>query len=55
MPTLMLSCALEGDVSRGFDEIQKRVDSEHARSEALSTQCDQLRVERASLAKKAKA
>lgn len=46
--TLMLSRALDGDVSRGFDEIQKRVGSEHAWSEALSA-------ERKALADKVKA
>lgn len=42
MQTLMLSRALEGDVLRGFDEIQKRVDSEHAQGELLSKECEQL-------------
>lgn len=45
--TLMLSRTLKGDMLRGFDEIQQRVDSEHAQSESLSA-------EREALADKAK-
>lgn len=42
----MLSRALEGDILRGYAEIQGWVDSEHAWSEALSTEHSVL-VERA--------
>lgn len=39
---LILSRALEDDVSRGFVEIQKRVDAEQAHNEALSAERDAL-------------
>lgn len=45
--TLMLSRTLEGNILRGYAEIQGQVDAEHARSETLS-------VERSALAKRAK-
>lgn len=37
LQTLMLSCALEGDVLRGFDEIQKQVNSKQSWIDTLST------------------
>lgn len=40
--TLTLMRALDDDISRGFAEIQKQVDAEHARSGALSTERDAL-------------
>ena len=38
----MLSRAVDDDITRGFAEIQKRVDAEHARSQALSAERDSL-------------
>lgn len=38
----MLSRTLKGVISCDFDEIQRRVDSEHAQREALSTKCEAL-------------
>lgn len=42
MLTLTLSHELEDDVSRGFAEVQKSVDAEHARNEVLSAERDAL-------------
>lgn len=39
---LMLLHALEADVFHGFDEIQKRVNSEHVRGKPLSVECEAL-------------
>ena len=38
----MLSRTLEGDILRGYAEIQGRVDSRHAQNERLSTECSAL-------------
>lgn len=45
--TLMLSRAIEGDILRGYTEIQGSIDSEHMRDESLSA-------ERSALAERAK-
>lgn len=55
MQTLMLLCALKGNVLRGFDKIQKWVDLEHARGELLSKECEWLWAEHEALAGKARA
>lgn len=40
--TLLLLQALDDHISRGFTKIQKKVNAEHARSEALGTEHDAL-------------
>lgn len=51
----MMSRTLEGDVLSGFDEIQNRVDSEHAQGETLRAKCEQVQAKSEALPEKVRA